>query len=328
MASVNLSTYAGSVVGTDWGPAWTAALLAIKTLGGTINVDVDNQIESRVSFGVSGLVPYCPIHLVNDGGFVTVIKVPSDIAFYPNGNCGHIAWEGLNFIGNVEASVGQPNYTSATAGIYLVDAAGSIFENCVFGGIACSTGVIETYSAGGPCPLVIRDSQINGCGGGTAIVFANGTELLHMENVEMYDYQYFRNVYYNKQGYPPYWIKAVYSGSITTSHVPTVHLKNVRTDEGAPFCYIEGYPKVIIEQCAANLGVGSQAIYLKNVEHAEITEFWAGYSASDVPAIRLENCGDVLVDGLKLHNGIKRIVADKSTRLTVRNSPDAVVERT
>lgn len=327
MSAIKISDYTASVVGTDWTPAILAAMDTIKTKGGTIEIDTDIQIESLVRVSdVLGWVNYVPLNFKNSGGNQVRFKVPADIALYGNGNLIRQKFEALNVIGSPEHVPGQPDYTSCSYGIVSMPTGTFLIDSCMFAGVAAANSIIRAVS--NPGNLTIRNTSFSGCGAGEAVVFANNAETLMLDDVRFYDYENFRNTYYNKQGYPSYWVKAVYTGTPTTSHVPLVHLKNVRTDEGTNFCYIEGYPRVIIEQCASNLnGVGGQGIYLKNVEHAIISQFWAGYPAQDNPAIRLERCGRVMIDGLKLHNGIRRIVIDGETDFVeIRNSPGVVID--
>lgn len=330
MPTVQISAYVGSVVGTDWGPAIEAALDAIKATGGTVNIDQDIQIETSAIVGdVTNWKPYVPLNFTSDGGTMITLAGAAATAFSGNGNLITQSFTGLNLIGNTVISPGA-GYININVGMFSMPLGSFLIEKCMFAGIAATTALIHSYS--NPGPLTIRDSSFSGCGATThAVVYAEESETVSLENVQFYDYQSFRDVLYNKQSYAPYWLKAVYTATPVTSHVPMVSLKNVRTDEGANFCYIEGYPRVDIIQCAANVNsVAGQGIYLKNVDEAVITQFWAGDVNGPLnarAAIKLETCGHVLIDGLQTYNGQHRIEADAFTNVTIRNSPDAILVR-
>ncbi len=310
-------------MGTDWKAAILAAVEPNKIKGGGIHFDQDIQIESECNFGVSGHVTYCPWHLFGNGE--TKIVFANGAGRLNVGGAGALkaTFEKLNLIGNIVSGTGDAGYVSTSTNAILGGTELTVIKECTFAGIHATQAVVD----GGIGRLIIRNSSFSGCGAGTAVVNALNSKDLDLDNVQFFDYQNYRGGYYNKQGYPLQWIKAVFSSDPVSSDLGRVRLHNVRTDEGTNFCYIEDYPRVEIVDCssntAGNFGIG---IHLKGVTKADIKNYWIGYNPNITAAIKLENCGDVVIDNLQTHNGVKPIVVDALTRLTVINSPDAVVQ--
>lgn len=323
---VSISSFSGSVVDGDWTPAIRAAMDTIKTKGGSILIDTDIELKSQlVTSDVSGWVNYVPLNFFGDGGSQISFNYAAGYGFYGNGNLISQTFRDLMFRG---AGLPESATVDTSCGILNLATNAFVIDNCTFSGVQSSGFIAQAYA--GVNKLIIRDSSFNGCGAvGGMVGSVDGAETISLENVEFYDYSNYRGTYFNKQGYPTTWVRCIYAGTPTTSHVPQVTLRNVRTDEGADFCYIEGYPRVIIENCAANAnGAGEQAcIHLKNVQNARITNFWAGYAPSgNTPSLKFENCGNVVVDGLQIQSGVTKVIQiDALTRLQLVNSPGVKV---
>lgn len=327
MSTQSLAAYSASVSSGNWAPAWTAAVTAAKATGGTINVDTDNRIDTFVALAVSGYTDYNQWNFVGNGGYKTTIKSDSsNVAFYLNGNAVATSFRDMNIVGYYIDDTGS-SVTCHTL-ILAVGSERCVVERCVIAGHIATESLIHGLSS--PVNLIIRDTSMSGNGAGTALVYAEGCDSLVMENVVISDYQNYRGQYYSHGSYPLSWIKAYYAGTPATSHIPMVRLVNVRTDEGTRFCDIDGYPSVEIIQCAMNANSVDPLgqIKIANAERVTIKDCWVGYPAQDVPAIELSNCGDVLIDGLKLAAGPHRVKVDRGTRLKIINSPGLVKEYT
>lgn len=317
---VNISAYNSFTSGTNWSPAVLAAVDANKATGMELIIDTPIQLESEINFGVAGHTTYNPWVLRGDGKSAITLVNNSRKINSGGANPLHSIFKDLLIVGNTESDPGQPGYMTCHYGLRGGDH--TIIDSCRFMGVAAVDRIVEADS----CFLTIRNSSFSGCGSANGNVGAINARGVELDTVMFIDYQNFRGNYYNKQLYPSTWVRFTRDDVNPWNSNSYIHLKKCFSDEGTNFCYIENYPRVSIEDCASNsagnVGIG---IHLKGVKNATIRRYSIGYNPNATASIQLENCGDVLIDGLITWNGVKPIIVDANTRLTVINSPGAVV---
>jgi hypothetical protein len=329
MATVDISAHAADVVGTDWGPALEAAYQVIKANGGTINIDTDIRIESETELSDPAHADV-PINLVSDGGHTVRIHAPVR-GLYP-GPTNAFRMNGLNIIGGTGTVPAAPDYFDAVHAVVFGRPDKSVFENGLIAGVAASSTLIylaDTHA-------VIRDSRIGGtAAAGSGSVYADNVKSLLVENTEFLDYQVHRGLYYDRQPTDACWIKVFDDITDPQPVERVITIRNCMLDEMPKKAIdIEGAPKVRIQEVRVNINrTGGPSVSagfkLKDVKHAIIENCWIRqYHAEvhDLPAIVLENCTEVVIDGLTVGNGSIRVEIDANTRLFLKNSPTAVVD--
>lgn len=331
MGKVNISTHSGLVSGGDWQPALDASWNDIKSEGGSIVFDADVTLKSQDSLtGLGSPFTVIPLNLVGgEGKIVTINATNSVIPFYA-GNLVSLKVSDLTVLGTGPAT----NQINAQDVFFLTYCQKAIFDNCVLGGLGVKSGMIHTYDA---TDLIVIDSQISG--GCTTDLIAGAiycekvSKRVIIHNCDFYDYQNYKTVNWSKtpNGVSS-WIRIsnpVGAGLNNGANHVTIDITDCRFDEGSGNAiHITGYPLVNIDRCAVNLNSGGFGIYLEDVNHAIIKQSNFGYAATDVPAIKLINCGNVVVAGCTSDHGINRIEVDSASAagLKVIQSPDLTVD--
>ncbi len=340
-AEVNISSYSGSVVAGDWGPAFVAAFAAL-TAGGTINVDADVTIKTQVD-----LIPANQINIKIKGNLGNYVKTDlSGVCFRP-GNVNKAVFEDLVFIGKSNSAQVADSYRVIGGNGDRV-----IVNRCEFYGVYAADAII--YSSNND--LEVTDCKFGGCAGPSGHIFAEGASLTAY-GCEMYDYANWNGTYWDRQGTRYQWIQAVMPSTypVTATQIGAsatfVDIQSMRLDEGASNgIVIQYYPQVNVARTRVNVNgaADAYALSLTGVGNATINQFWAGYNNNNQASVVAVNCGMIEIDGLRTHNGdhaveltnsrtnLNSAIADSGTlsvtvadgtvqRLSVADAEDAVV---
>jgi hypothetical protein len=202
-------------------------------------------------------------------------------------------------------------------------------RDVVIAGVVAATGVIF---AGASTTLVAEGVTAGSLPGG-AFFYAQNARGMVLRDVQCMDFiNYGALGNYARQKATNTWVKATQSNPATDSHTASyIIVENFTGDENAVHQFdIDGYKDVKISFAHSNAAYLANAtgIKLTNVDRALIENCWMGYNAADDPAFALlTTCGDVEINRCSGHNSVKRVVVDDATRLTVRNSPTLVIDR-
>jgi hypothetical protein len=305
---VNISDYAGEVVGGDWAPAILAAIVAIPN-GGTIVIDADVTTASPV---VDTDLNYINITIQGDGEHI--LRLRPGI-----GNHG-IALANKAFVTFRDLLVfGYPSAENTTAECLTALGGGFcdfvMVDNCLFAGVYADRAIVEVGTGQG----VITRSKFGGCGG----IHIKGANFysLDINNVACVDYQNYNGLYYDRQGARDAWIQA--SSVLDTA---MVNISNLSSDEGAALQVdIDNIGQVLIANISCNLGSG-EGIDLTNVRNATLLNNQFTWTIEDRPAVNIRDCGDVTLDGMRGLIGPRQITKDPQSRVTLRNSPSVYME--
>lgn len=313
---VLISSKSGSVSGGDWTPALAAAHDDIKSTGGSIILDAETEFKTAHTFVFGTHVSN--INLVGRGA-KAVINANSGVHIWNFGNLGLVRITDIPFIGETG--------TSATADCNHLIKAGYvdrlIVDNCLFAGIIPNGALVYGETAAN---IVVTNSKFGGCGG--AHVKVDGANSLKVDGCDFFDYQNYLSAYYDRSvGAARIWVDAINAPTLDNASRGCIDIQRCGFDEGAPTAVrVEDYGRVNLERTGINHGVATAgAMQFTNCEHVYIKQHWAGYNSGLYPSMVLDTCGDVVVDGLQIHNGVKEIEMDATTRLKVLNSPDATV---
>lgn len=321
MATVNISSYAGSVSAGDWTPAITAAVDAIDATGGTITIDQDIEMKSQCNITPSG--NYYALRLVGDGGVKITVNAGTSHALFNVGNLTRFEITGINFVGETG--------TSATADCGWIVLANYtprvIIERCTFSGVVATYSLLRVSNGEG----TIVDNHFGGCGAVDGHVHFYDAVGGRVVGCEFYDYNNFLTSYYDRQGSRNQWIYVNTSADTVAWPAPAtqaaaqlgaVTIDHCRFDEGAEIgIVVDSYPRIYISDCAHNLNgtAGGIGIKLTDVKRAEIVRYVAGYTTNARPALSVTDCEYVTVDGLLVRNGVTSGTVDAlTTAVTVR----------
>jgi hypothetical protein len=304
---VNISDFAGDVVGGDWAAAIIAAIAAIPN-GGRIVIDENITTLSPVLDTATNY-----IGIVFQGDDEHTISLRPGISNYglAFSNKGKVEYRDLIFTGYTGDST-PAECLSAIGGGY---ADYVIVDNCLFAGVYASRAVVDI----GPTTGIVTRTKFGGCGG--VHILADECASLTVRDVACIDYQNLAGSYYDRQGARDAWIKVV--GATINSSVDIV---NFRGDEGASRqVIVDDIAQLLIQNLACNLGSG-EGMDITNVTNANLLNTQLGWTVFDRPALNIRECGDVLVRGMLAHNGPRHITTDRQSRTVVRNSPGVYVE--
>ena len=99
-------------------------------------------------------------------------------------------------------------------------------------------------------------------------------------------------------------------------------------EQGGNAISADGYNRIRVQGGGVNInGSAGTGLDFRNSKNIIVENFWMGYPNGDRPLMRLENCGHVLVNGITVFNGPRRILCDKKTQVEIRNSPGVVLDR-
>lgn len=326
--TVNISSYSGSVVGGDWTPAMAVAVDAIDATGGTINLDVDIELKTQLNIQPSG--NYYSLVFKGDGGTKVTVNGPAGANLITLGNLQSVTFQDVIFIGETGTS------QTADCNILIVSSYVEqlVIDRCLFAGIIATSDLI--YLGAGNA--TITNVKFGGCGAlHSHIRFLDSYGGL-VQNCQFYDFHSYLTNYYDRQGPVGQWITVSNSTSNITWPAPAqqagaqigaVTIDTCRFDEKpAVHITVSDFPRVLIKDCSSNVSnVNGKGLVLDNAKYVEVVRYVAGYATDPQPSMVITDCEYVMVDGLLVRNGIKEIDVDATTKLTVRNSPEAVIDR-
>jgi hypothetical protein len=338
MAIIPISSYSGSVAGTNWAPAFNALIDANKAKGCVILLDQDTQLESIVAFPnhtVGSSIVYAPWEIRGEPG--SIVRVGKEggakptFAIWTGGNIQSMKLNQVHFTSSPTADF----YDATQDAIQMIGLDYNIVHDCIFAGIHVPSEKAVLKLSSAICD--VRNSTFGGCGGGgtnSAVLRAGGLGV-NIENCWFIDYQNLRETYYGKGGYCTYWVEATFPDAyVSSANTPSFRLFNCRFDEGTQAVHVDNYKHVLIEQCRHNSNTipNSGSFVIENCESVKLIQCHVGYPASpfEVAAATFTNCREVLIDGLTFNehelNLTRKVVIDADTKLVVRNSPGIVID--
>lgn len=327
MASqVNISDYSGSVSAGNWTPAVAAAYAALTNQGGIINIDTD--IEMKTTANLSNFANAQQFGFI--GNYANSIKAngagtsPLYLNSIPSAFVKRVP-----FIGATDANAGANaadtliQFGGNNPGINLVD-------ECTFAGIKAANTVITFYSVANGA---VRNTKFGGCSAGTAMIYGSDCLSMLIDNCQTIDYISLNGLYYDKSTPLSYWVKAVNSASDPDSLPGTLCVQNCAFDERMSWIMSDNMDIVDLHDIQGWLFSAAPTAamaYIKNARHASLKRMWGRHYQSltspAITAIKIENCGVVEIDQVRLENGINKIVIDAATEFVkITNCPGVVI---
>jgi len=316
-----------STISADGSGDWKTGMLslwnAIKTQGGTIDFDGQQEIVLKSSLNYGTLNPNLKIK--GDGSNRVKIMTPGAAAAWIFGTIAVLTLEDFMFTGEGTEGSGAP--TDAQDVVIISSVLKAILNRVHFVGLKGG----KMLTMGSQLDFHIMDSIFSGNAGTSAIHIAGAYRGV-IENCHFLDYFYCSPNSYSKtpDGIQT-WIKAVSPpAGVVGANQHHLTFRNLVLDEGANTAIeVDGYDDLIFEHCKDNIkGIGYK---LNDVKRAEFRGCGVGYNNVDYPMIKATNCRDLTIIGQHLDDNELahpyRIEVDSVTAagLKLLQSPDVIV---
>lgn len=319
MAKVDISSKSGSATGGNYSLAMAAAWTDIKANGGQIYLDSQSiRMDTTCS-----LIPdsgyEVPLDIVGDGSSRILCNGSNTQNLITGANLVHLGLRDLCLVSNGAGYDGN-NIVNGISAFNLT------IERTRFVGLKVNQNLI---GAGSGTALALLNSRFGGCAGPT-IVEGVGCKRILIENCEFLDYMTLLNTYHSKSpDGVTNWVYIHDAESSSGASHSTAHLRSCRFDEGAANgVYVKNWGHLVMEHCNFNAAGAGNGIKLENVTHAVIKQCNVGYTANNVPILKLINCTNVTVIGQTRDAGPFRIETDSASAagLKLLQSPDVEID--
>jgi hypothetical protein len=335
------TTTRGATLGTDCGAALATAFAAAKANGGgTIVIDGLYFLASPVLADMANAVSQ--LQMVGYGGD-TGLLIAQDLGVdaITIKNAPRLRIDGVNF-------AGTPLDPDDARRVFSLQNCGVRIRDCGFYGLATITqaeGAI-VWTVG--CEVATSDNVFGGCvgsnGNASPVLSADDWIGFTSERDRFIDYGTFRGILYIKTGiaftYAWIRIREQFTDQANAVGQGVVRVIDTRFDEGHVIALAIGTAagsgrrigRVHLSGIQANNSLvdGASAIAISRADEVTIERCAIGYANTPHDSIVVEDCGNVLIDQVKVSDGAAAgrtgkadgLRATMVTSLTLKDSPD------
>ena len=319
-------TAAGAVYGSDCAAALQAGLEALTaSKGGTLVIDGQFLLATPVAEDFGGELAGFAARVIGSGTDSAIWIGTADDADSISLVAGDVELSDLNF-------VGVPGAKRDAGRVLSLSALSATFVRCGFHGLMAQEAVIYASA----CYLATRHCQFGGCfvGSGpgyTNSVIDNKNWVGYRDDYsQFFDYGYFQGRFYSKtaEGANLGWVRADTAGGADGARSASVfRMRGTRLDEGAlhgivvkptsgtvAHVHLEGLRQNVTP---AETGRG---VHCQNVQSVVMAQCWQGWASTPALAAHFEDCGNVLIDSLRLSDSVNKLSATDVGSLTLKDT--------
>lgn len=326
-AAATTAVAAGAVFGTDCSAALQAALDAVGVSGGeTISIDGLFLLASPVSKAFGGETADTLARLVGTGKDSGIWIGTEDGADAISIDSGAVELHELNFIG-------VPGATRDARRVLNLSTLSASISDCGFYGLLAGEAVIYATNS----YLDTRDCAFGGCfvaagsGGYVNSVIENKNWGGYHDNYsQFFDYGYFRGEFYSKTSFSGTlaWVRADSPIGTQSARGDSVfHLRGTRLDEGAlhgivakPTTGTIAHVRLTGVRQNVIPAESGRGVHCQNVQWVVMEQCWLGWANTSALLGHFQDCGTVLIDSLKLSNGVNSLSATNVESLTLKDT--------
>lgn len=329
-AAATTVTSAGVVFGTDCSAALQAAFDSIGASGGgTVVIEGLFLLASPVGKEFGGETASMVARLVGTGTDSGIWIGTADGADAISLTSGGLELHEVNFIG-------VPGATRDARRVLNFNALSASLEHCGFYGLLAGEAVIYASNS----YLDTRECLFGGCfvaggsGGSSGYVNSvveNKNWVGYHDNYSQFiDYGYFQGQSYSKSGLSGTlaWIRADSAIGTDGARGDSVfHLRGTRLDEGAlhgivakPTTGTIAHVRLTGVRQNVIPAESGRGLHCQSVQWVVMEQCWQGWSPTPALVGHFQDCGTVLIDSLKLSDGVNGLSATNVNSLTLKDT--------